>query len=68
MEGINNENINRILIPIPPIELLNQFELKTKSFFDKVSLHQRENLSLAKIRDELLPRLMSGEIEVPVKD
>ena len=27
-----------------------------------------ENINLAKIRDELLPRLMSGEIEVPVKD
>jgi type I restriction enzyme S subunit len=68
MEGINNENINRILILIPPVRLLNQFESVAKSFFDKISLNQKENLRLAKIRDELLPKLMSGEIQLPVKD
>ena len=35
------------------------------SFFEKKSVVQRENLALQKLRDTLLPKLLSGEIRVP---
>jgi type I restriction enzyme S subunit len=46
----------------------NRFFEIFQNFFYKIYLNSKENNYLIKIRDELLPRLMSGEIEVPVKD
>lgn len=37
-------------------------------YFEKIILNVNENANLAETRDLLLPKLMSGEIEVPVKE
>lgn len=49
---------------IPPKEILNMFEDKSSSIFNKQENIEQENLHLASLRDTLLPRLMSGEIEL----
>ena len=51
-------------IMLPPKSLMKEFEIKVKSFYDEISLLARQNENLIKQRDLLLPRLMSGKLEV----
>ncbi|MEK6733551.1 MAG: restriction endonuclease subunit S [Pseudomonadota bacterium] len=49
---------------IPESTALDEFELKVRPMLNKTIENLNENLVLTKIRDSLLPKLMSGEIEV----
>ena len=51
-------------IVAPPIEVLQEFERKVEYLFDLMHSNALENETLAETRDYLLPRLISGEIEV----
>ena len=48
----------------PPEHILDRFEAIVSSIFDSVYLLAKKNESLIKQRDLLLPRLMSGKLEV----
>lgn len=48
----------------PPFEILKQFEKLVEPYFSLTELLRKQNESLADARDLLLPKLMSGEIEV----
>lgn len=52
----------KVLCPTPGI--LEQFENMVRPFFSMIEMLKRKNKSLADARDLLLPKLMSGEIEV----
>lgn len=56
--------INKVKILNPPKEVLEPFEKMQSVFFEKIYFLQRANKNLAKQRDLLLPRLMSGKLEV----
>lgn len=45
-------------------EVLNNFDLITKSILDRIENNNLEIEKLQKLRDELLPKLMSGEIRI----
>lgn len=47
-------------------ELLEKFFHLCKSIIDKIQFNNKEKRNLIKIRDTLLPKLMSGEIRVPL--
>ena len=49
-------------IVVPPEELTALFGKYVKESFSKIFINDRENSSLVKIRDLLLPRLLNGEI------
>jgi len=49
---------------IPPIKLLNNFESRTASLFEKMTLNAEECDRLATIRNWLLPMLMNGQVKV----
>ena len=49
-------------IIVPPDELTELFGKYVKESFSKIFIKDRENSSLVKIRDLLLPRLLNGEI------
>jgi type I restriction enzyme, S subunit len=53
-----------IKIPIVPRSLMNEFEKETEHIFNLICNLQKQNTKLREARDILLPRLMSGEIEV----
>ena len=40
------------------------FEMYTKTIFDKIQGLEKQRMKLIEARDRLLPKLMSGEIEV----
>lgn len=49
-------------IIVPPEELTELFGKYVKESFSKIFINDRENSSLVKIRDLLLPKLLNGEI------
>lgn len=51
-------------LAIPPNELLINFEKLVTPFFNQINNNEKENQSLTKLRDTLLPKLMKGEINI----
>lgn len=52
-------------VVIPPSEVMKSFNDLLSNFFSKMNKNAIENSCLSLLRDTLLPRLMSGELEVP---
>ena len=52
-------------IVIPPCDVMKSFNDLLCNFLSKMNENAIENRNLSLLRDTLLPRLMSGEIEVP---
>lgn len=51
-------------VMLPPKDLMDRFDEKVKVLYDEISLLAQQNENLAMQRDLLLPRLMSGKLEV----
>jgi type I restriction enzyme, S subunit len=49
---------------IPPAELVQEYHRIVFPLFQKIQDNIEENESLRDLRDSLLPKLMSGEIDV----
>lgn len=62
---VKPSDIHDFELVIPDKESIFDFQNKVKPFFDKIASIQKENSRLSLLRDTLLPRLMSGELEVP---
>lgn len=50
--------------PKPPVEELQAFHSKVRPMYERIDVNRSENQTLAETRDYLLPKLISGEIEV----
>ena len=62
---VKPSDIHDFELVIPDEESIYDFQDKVKPFFDRIASLQKENSRLSSLRDTLLPRLMSGELEVP---
>ncbi|HGN1707643.1 TPA: restriction endonuclease subunit S [Providencia rettgeri] len=62
--SINTGLIKSIQFSIPNDTKVAEFTQRTKPFFEKVKKNQMEIQTLEKLRDTLLPKLMSGEVRV----
>lgn len=61
---INQENMNKIVVPAIPLELLSEINQKLE-VIDKQQLNLiEENKQLTQLRDWLLPMLMNGQVKV----
>ncbi len=63
-QHINKENVNSSQMIIPSNELIDKFQSIVEPLMDKISNNEFEIQSLSKIRDTLLPKLMSGQVRV----
>lgn len=63
---INQRNLKSIPIILPPQEIVTKYNTVIEPFFSQRRKLERENKVLSALRDTLLPKLMSGEIEVPI--
>lgn len=63
---INKNDINDTEIVIPPENILSEKTLVFKNFFEKITTNVFQIQTLEKLRDTLLPKLMSGEVRVEV--
>lgn len=60
------DTLNKIELAIPPRETLEQFEKTVSPMYAAMQQNKRESAVLARLRDALLPKLLSGEIVGPV--
>ncbi|MCR5335070.1 MAG: restriction endonuclease subunit S [Synergistes sp.] len=58
------EKIRKFTYLLPPASIIGCFEEISKPLFEAIHVRSRQNKGLAHARDRLLPKLMSGEIEV----
>ena len=63
-KALTIETVKKIEIEIPSDESLIEFNQETKTIIKFIYNLQKQNTKLREARDILLPRLMSGEIEV----
>ena len=61
---ISQANLKSIQIVIPPEKLLQEFNSVITPLFALIRQNSEESKRLAQLRDTLLPKLMSGEIDV----
>lgn len=62
--SINRDSLNSLPVIIPPIAEINKFEALVAPMDKAIRTNYDEICHLQSLRDALLPRLMSGEIDV----
>ena len=62
--NISASDIMSIPCAVPSKERINEFNDTAQPLFDLIICNQRENQQLSELRDSLLPKLMSGELDV----
>lgn len=61
---ISQANLRSIRVVLPPFELLKAYDESIQPMFSAIRNNTNENERLSSLRDTLLPKLMSGEIDV----
>ena len=61
----NSGVIKQIRFLVPPQELLGNFHNKVSPFFSQLKILRKQTTNLVLLRDALLPRLISGELQIP---
>lgn len=64
--SINKSNFESIEIIVPSEEIVSEFEIVVNPIDDKILENTKQIQSLTQTRDTLLPKLMSGQLEVSV--
>lgn len=62
---ISGKGLKQIEIYLPPKKIVDEYHSLVKIYFEKINNIELENKSLTKLRDTLLPKLISGELELP---
>lgn len=62
--NLNKTQFSKIELAIPPHEDMILFNEEMEPIFEKIKTNQYEIEKLQKLKDSLLPKLMSGEIDV----
>ena len=65
--SINSAMIKDMEITIPNADLMSKFQKVTEPFFGKIKANQQQIQTLEKLRDNLLPKLMSGDVRVELQ-
>lgn len=62
--NLNKTQFGKIQVMIPSKRVLQDFDSLCSPLFDTILSNQKENINLSELRDTLLPKLMSGELDV----
>ena len=62
LESLNVRSIPRLRFVLPPTNVVKEFEGMCRPFRAKMEKNFEESITLAAIRDTLLPKLISGEL------
>ena len=63
-QNISADVVKKMVITVPSKECVDQYTCLAAPIFDRMRALQVQNAKLREARDRLLPKLMSGEIEV----
>lgn len=66
--GINSTSVKTLKILLPSDKMLNLFNELVFPILKIIFNNAKENKCLSNLRDALLPKLMSGEIRVPIRN
>lgn len=64
-QHINKEDVNAFSIVYPGKRLMNAFTEVVEPLFAQIGVLLHNSITLATIRDSLLPRLISGDLQIP---
>ncbi len=67
-QRVRNECFDTYFLAVPPSSLIESFEAAARPMFAQVDLLHRQATSLASARDLLLPKLVTGQIDVSALD
>ncbi|HFI0595282.1 TPA: restriction endonuclease subunit S [Streptococcus suis] len=62
--NLNKTQFGKIQVMIPSKRVLQDFDSLCRPLFDTILSNQKENINLSELCDTLLPKLMSGELDV----
>ena len=62
--SMTTDILNAMEIAIPPAEILEKFEAIVAPMYQMMQKNSEQSAKLANMRDALLPKLMSGEIDI----
>lgn len=62
--GLNRDIALSTEIKIAPLDKLNEFNKYCSIFLDKLDANNQQIRTLTRLRDTLLPKLMSGKVRV----
>jgi type I restriction enzyme S subunit len=62
---ISKSGFRPILVATPSDAVMNEFDRIARPLHSRVVCNERHSRTLAKLRDALLPKLVSGELRVP---
>lgn len=62
--AVNSKTVKSMKILVPSKSILDNFQQEVFSFFELIKTNSKEIQTLTKIRDTLLPKLISGEVRV----
>ncbi|ADE56591.1 MULTISPECIES: restriction endonuclease subunit S [Aminobacterium] len=65
---INQSNLKSVKVIIPSVDKIAEFNYLIARFFAEKRRLSEENQILISVRDALLPKLMSGEVRVPIEE
>ena len=63
--GLAREDFLGYPVIVPPEEIQNNFDGFMADSEGQIDRNERECISLTKLRDTLLPKLLSGELRIP---
>jgi len=63
-QRVNTDCFSQFAVLLPPQDVLNQFASAASPLFSQVEQLTKQNAKLAQARDLLLPKLMSGQLDV----
>ena len=62
--GIRQSELRKVKVLTPPKNICDLFNEKVKANLKQIALNNNKSVNLAQIRDTLLSKLLSGEIDV----
>lgn len=62
--NLNKAQFGKIKVTVPSVSNMKTFDATVAPLFALILANQKENIHLSSVRETLLPRLMSGELDV----
>lgn len=67
-QEISKGNFRPLRVVVPPASVLTSYTKLADSLYQRLTKNERESRYLALLRDFLLPKLISGELRIPVAE
>lgn len=62
--NLNKTQFGKIQVMIPSQNVMQEFDFLCSPLFETIHLNQKENIKLSELRDTLLSKIMSGDLDV----